>query len=577
MSNILSDFTSKMAEFNELSDFKTKTGLCGGYVSLQNSGRRGTIKSFTLSLPSIRQALIDIKENSSHFLNYYDETPWRDAFSGYLKDEEANSLSTVQTKPLFSTLSKIINWANGKNAIDDGDFDLSNAALDKTIGKLDELIRVYTVKDNNFVGIVETHFLNTPLPKPFLLLAGISGTGKTRFVRKQANMAADQAGIPREENHCCISVRPDWHEPSDLLGYVSRISGTAEYVPTLFLQFIVTAWKYATDDNGEILPFENQIPFWLCLDEMNLAPVEQYFADYLSVLESRTWEDGVYRCNSLLSSVILKETVEDILKLKKCLKLDDTNSKSDKLWKQFTKTGIAIPPNLIVAGTVNMDETTHGFSRKVIDRALTFDFGEFFPNSFDEYFSPKAKVKPFGIFNESQIGLDNRSLLANVPSDPDGEKTILFLNDLNSLLTGTPFELAFRALNEILLSLLCFKPKDDKELNALWDDFLMMKVLPRIDGDTDKLSSVKAVSSISTVSLKELEMTQDDSNLLVQIYDHLASKLVLIWQGDESRPDLFRTSATESTTTVLIPCRSRKKISWMIKRLKTNGFTSFWP
>ncbi len=74
------------------------------------------------------------------------------------------------------------------------------------------------------------------LPKPFLLLAGISGTGKTRFIREQAKFLSSN-----QDNYCLTSVRPDWHEPSDLLGYVSRLSGKAEYVVTDVLKFIVQA------------------------------------------------------------------------------------------------------------------------------------------------------------------------------------------------------------------------------------------------------------------------------------------------------------------------------------------------
>ena len=84
--------------------------------------------------------------------------------------------------------------------------------------------------------------MNHTLPKPFLLLAGISGTGKTRFVREQA--ASHRGGDLT--NYCLIPVRPDWHEPSDLLGYISRIGQNgARYVVTDLLRFIVLAWQDA--------------------------------------------------------------------------------------------------------------------------------------------------------------------------------------------------------------------------------------------------------------------------------------------------------------------------------------------
>ncbi|MCZ8501670.1 hypothetical protein O9853_12460 [Vibrio lentus] len=79
--------------------------------------------------------------------------------------------------------------------------------------------------------------IEATISKPFLLLAGISGTGKTRFVRKQAEKTGSI-----EDTYRLTSVRPDWHEPSDLLGYTSRLNGNAEYIVTDVLKFIVKAW-----------------------------------------------------------------------------------------------------------------------------------------------------------------------------------------------------------------------------------------------------------------------------------------------------------------------------------------------
>ena len=85
--------------------------------------------------------------------------------------------------------------------------------------------------------------LTTSLPKPFILLSGLSGTGKTRFVKQQAKRFRKD-----HSNYCIVPVRPDWHEPSDLLGYISRLGNNgAEYIVTDFLVFIVAAWKEITE------------------------------------------------------------------------------------------------------------------------------------------------------------------------------------------------------------------------------------------------------------------------------------------------------------------------------------------
>jgi len=259
---------------------------------------------------------------------------------------------------------------------------------DGTIYKICELY-LDSLKNSNLLN--SSVRLSNSLPKPFLLLAGISGTGKTRFVREQA--AVHRAGDL--SNYCLIPVRPDWHEPSDLLGYISRIgSNGARYVVTDLLRFVVQAWQDAADlvaTSTVALSCKSSVemtPFWLCLDEMNLAPVEQYFADYLSVVETRKWEGESYSCDPLLKAATIAQ-LDDAgrLALRQELKLDD--AQFDGLWAYFVTVGIPLPPNLIVAGTVNMDETTHGFSRKVIDRAYTIDFGVFYPNDFAEFLRKK--------------------------------------------------------------------------------------------------------------------------------------------------------------------------------------------
>ena len=377
------------------------------------------------------------------------------------------------------------------------------------------------------------------LPKPFLILAGISGTGKTHFVRQQA----ERIGL---DNCCLVSVRPDWHEPSDLLGYTSHLGDKHEYITTEVLRFIVQAWKHIADSGfdlktGKVTEEQlNEIqPYWLCLDEMNLAPVEQYFADYLSVLETRRWNGEVYQCAPLLKPHVIKNIQPTDLGL----------DEGDILWKHFKENGISIPFNLIVAGTVNMDETTHGFSRKVLDRALSFDFNEFYPNDFQQYFSSRTKPKNlmYSVYSDARQSVDI--------NEPFIKESCNFLSKINQKLTGTPFELAYRALNELLLSVKCINPKNEIELQSVWDDFLMMKVLPRIEGDSEKLDF------------------DGEKSLLTNLEAIIKEQLSDIWEG-EKRIDLFR--ETNEGDVINIECRSKAKISWMQTKLEKFGFTHFW-
>ena len=381
-------------------------------------------------------------------------------------------------------------------------------------------------------------------------------------------------------------MRPDWHEPSDLLGYISRLANhsQAEYITTDVLQFIAKAWRGIADNglNIEVQHINEQgerlvvagnsdalnevLPYWLCLDEMNLAPVEQYFADYLSVLETREWcWDGdafTYSSDALLKPAMIN-AVADTNKLRKDLGFEATEY--DELWRLICAHGLAIPFNLMVAGTVNMDETTHGFSRKVIDRALSFDFGEFFPNDYAEFFKPTIgnKTLSYPVLSNASRSKDK------LPSiDHDGQKSIDFLNAVNAVLDNTPFKLAYRALNELLLAVISEAPEnqDTLHLQAVWDDFLMCKVLPRIEGDSDKLRT-----------------DDNQSSLLQSLSLCLEKQLSDIWNevegSDNAHPDLYREKigAEGNERVIRIACRSKAKLEWMQKRLERSGFTSFWP
>ena len=418
------------------------------------------------------------------------------------------------------------------------------------------------------------------LPKSFLLLAGISGTGKSRFVAEQAKASADALNLKQGTNYCLVPVRPDWHEPSDLLGYISRINGT-RYIATEFLKFLVKALCFAAksieDDKIQWKSTETIPPFWLCLDEMNLAPVEQYFADYLSIVETRKWDESAYISDAMLKNDILQQlanskTDDNANSLAVLLEelfdgIEIENELKEDLCSYFKNNGIPLPPNLIVAGTVNMDETTHGFSRKVIDRALTIDFQEFFPNNFDAFFEGQSKPKIFSFPIQSEVNQDQLGCFEQGGKQMD---SLSFIKSINDILKGTPFELAYRALNELFLLEVCFLPKIDVEFQGLWDDFLMQKVLPRIEGDSPKLKSLTKQNAVKSKYLSEHIQDLGKGTILHEVYDLLECTLFKdIWEGTR-RPDLLRD--TEEN----IECRSKKKLEWMMKRLKSNHFTDFW-
>lgn len=352
---------------------------------------------------------------------------------------------------------------------------------------------------------VNADYLRAMRTKPFLLLAGISGTGKSRIVKQMAFDSCPDGKLREDKtspgNYCLIEVKPNWHDSTELLGYESKIGG-AHYVLTPFVKFLAKAMLHPN------------IPFFVCLDEMNLAPVEQYFAEFLSVLESRTKLDNGH----IVSEPLIKADIfhkypalaKDLFSLEE--KSDyNGNGTSDpaapygkeaEVYETLKREGVRIPENVIVIGTVNMDETTHQFSRKVIDRAMTIEMNLPDGNPFMDFYNNSSQLiyrenptSPSSYLSTEVKASDVIKLLAA----DNAEKTewlkgevAKFLNDLNANLDGTPFKVAYRVQNELLLY---FYQSWLEDKSAKWRDILtsscdrilMMKVLPRIEGDEELL------------------------------------------------------------------------------------------
>ncbi|MGH4122462.1 MAG: McrB family protein [Clostridium sp.] len=136
-----------------------------------------------------------------------------------------------------------------------------------------------------------------------------------------------------------VHVRPEWSAATDLLGYRNIEN---KFVPGIII-----------DDAYEAMKNTDK-PYFLCLDEMNLVRVEYYFSDILSSMETRNTSDDEIITRKLLSK-----------------------SQFGKDERAYDKYGdVYIPQNLYIIGTVNMDETTFTFSKKVLDRASTIEFNK---------------------------------------------------------------------------------------------------------------------------------------------------------------------------------------------------------
>ena len=355
-------------------------------------------------------------------------------------------------------------------------------------------------------------FITAIKSKPFLLLAGISGTGKSRIVRELARACwiegSEEYKAQKPKNFEMVQVKPNWHDSSELIGYVSRVSGSPVFVAGDFLKFVAKAWENL------------DVPCFLCLDEMNLAPVEQYFAEYLSVVESRKCqEDG-----TITTDPILEKSKEDWYRV-----LTAELTEDEDIRTRFLNDGICIPQNLIVVGTVNMDETTFSFSRKVLDRAMTIEMNEVdLYGGLDSQYEKIGKLEAGNLIGTAVEGVDvyqdNKAVC---------DMALKYLEAVNTELEGTPFKVAYRTRNEFLLyvvnNLPYNKDQDGNELEQNFviaralDEITSMKILSRIEGDEtkigkllDKLSATIA-EQLKVVLEKEYSSKKDDGEKVYSV------------------------------------------------------------
>ena len=443
-------------------------------------------------------------------------------------------------------------------------------------------------------------YLTALRTKSFMLLAGISGTGKSRIVRKLAQATVteelqkaegykgtdftnDRWKLHSPANFELIQVKPNWHNSMDVIGYLSNIP-SPHYVFTPFIEFIIKAWQHP------------EVPFFLCLDEMNLAPVEEYFAEFLSAIESRSFEDKEYMTDPVIKP--FNSFGEDVAKMMvntlfPNFTAADKNSFLGKVVDHLETKGLTLPKNLIVIGTVNMDETTFSFSRKVLDRAMSVEMNEV---NYDSFLTDttdddlKAIVKAF----EENGDADLKALLVDRHIEAkeiieelgeDAQFAIDYLKRINALLEGTPFKLGYRAANEALIYLQSAKEFGQGDRIAALDNFTLMKILSRIEGDETKLKITDSEADKERIANAGVNIDEakryGDFNILTALRNIITQMLGESGNTDQES-NVTEETATESGEELIFTeqekkeLQSIKKIDSMLSQLKRDHFVSFW-
>lgn len=268
--------------------------------------------------------------------------------------------------------------------------------------------------------------------------------------------ALDNEEIKHVKNSCFIAVRSDWTDATPLFGHYNFVDQRYHFTPAL--NFILTAHEHP------------EIPFFLILDEMNLAKVEHYFSDFLSCLESRHFESG-------------NLTQEPI------------HIHSDTGWlntnnEYFDLVGptVALPPNLFVTGTVNIDESTYMFSSKVLDRANVIELNDVDIKSYGAGAATAVGPSNFVLKdfpNLAQFELPQKADFHNIPSDAK-----VFLAAVHGILEKHHLHFGYRVINEVsryILNAITYCEANAELINNAIDRQLVQKVFPKFNGPQSKL------------------------------------------------------------------------------------------
>ena len=366
--------------------------------------------------------------------NFYLSTEWTSGKDSRL-DLDNFKILIEKYYPKYSIYEEEGNFffsdkIHGKIKIDQVEFDISsfqNACDNAGLVYSDKLI---------------TRFVSSLLTKPFVILTGLSGSGKTKLAQAYVQWICQE-----EIQYRIIPVGADWTNREPLLGYPNALKPE----------------EYVKPDSGVIdlilqANLNPKLPYFLILDEMNLSHVERYFADFLSVMESNE-EIPLYAEGTVDNGVPSK---------------------------------LKVPANLFIIGTVNIDETTNMFSPKVLDRANTIEF-RINNKEMEGFLGAASDLNMEALLakgaNMAQNFIDLSSNKSFSTKDRDEINTTLlnFFGELQK--TGAEF--GYRSATEILrlinqLGALNNKIKTSEKI----DIAIMQKLLPKLHGSRRKLCPI---------------------------------------------------------------------------------------
>lgn len=384
--------------------------------------------------------------------------------------------------------------------------------MSETKKKIEYINSYIQSKGFSYEGKLIENFYLSLKSKPFVILAGTSGTGKTRL----AKLFAESIGATEENGqYKLVPVRPDWSDSSDLFGHLDL---NEQFVPGAIIDFIREA----------SLPDNISKPYFLCLDEMNLARVEYYMSDFLSIIETRDFD------------------IDKRIKTSVLMSPEKYGTKGDAATKYEN---LCLPENLYIIGTVNMDETTFPFSKKVLDRANTIEFS--LVDLMPKFEEQNKNISPI-VQNNSFLKSEYLKIAECASEKEFIETWTSKLIEINKALENASLHVGYRVRDEIMFYMLNNKNAGNlvKE-NEAFDNEIMQKILPRIQGSSQSIKDVLCeLFKICVGDYSDISDTNDS-----------ASKQMLYF--------------IENSTSIKY-INSAKKIQFMTRRFEEDGFTSYW-
>ncbi len=471
--NEISEGNSLLFLTAPMSKSKTRYRLIGFYTIDKKIFEEGKVIGFTaIKDQSSKFQLDQIGEEYKRggIYNFFGISRWKNPRTAYNFINSENAVNALKKIYDMHIDKEIIDPDVNLDAIQNAIKRFSTISLRSSPSLKLTLHDYFKSKNFLFDEAVVSAFYTALKTKGFVILAGLTGTGKTKLPQLFYRLVRDE---PYQE--LFLPVRPDWRDSKPIIGYYNPIE--SKYESKYALKHIMKASDVWNSDSKQ--------PFFVLLDEMNLARVEYYFADFLSVLESGRNEDepNQWYTTEALKLHSLKEKCED---------RDGTEIESE----------LYLPPNLYFVGTVNLDETTYSFSPKVLDRAFVI---EFWKVNLEDY-PPKTSIQTSEEMEQelkARILEDlsrNGRYLAFQKSESNSAIAVLGeyyvdLKVLNSILDDYSMHFGYRVMDEIALFYTNAEESSKKGIihfdspNQVIDVAILMKVLPKFHGNRSKLET----------------------------------------------------------------------------------------